>query len=132
MGVQGLTQWGSHPYDVQEVILRYSLALYSAPKVSGTNYLHSESYVPVLIFAGGVFTYLARLPMLGEACGTRLAYLTSLLEVQGQYCNYANEQESDTLLNVQWYLECASLKNNCMVLVCSTVFNMEMLVIRYH
>ena len=98
MGVQGLTQWGSHPYDVQEVILRYSLALYSAPKVSGTNYLHSESYVPVLIFTGGVFTYLARLPMLGEACGTRLAYLTSLLEVQGQYCYYANEQEPDTLL----------------------------------
>ena len=32
-------------------------------------------------FTGGVFTYLAKLPMLGEACGTRLAYLTSLLEV---------------------------------------------------
>lgn len=35
----------------------------------------------IYLFAGGVFTYLAKLPMLGDAAGTRLAYLTSLLEV---------------------------------------------------
>ena len=31
--------------------------------------------------AGAVLTYLAKLPMLGDAHGVRLAYLTSLLEV---------------------------------------------------
>ncbi len=35
----------------------------------------------VTLLTGGVFTYLAKLPMLGDACGTRLAYLTALLEV---------------------------------------------------
>ena len=31
--------------------------------------------------SGGVLTYLAKLPQLGDSCGTRLAYLTSLLQV---------------------------------------------------
>ena len=34
-----------------------------------------------IAFPGAVLTYLAKLPMLGDACGVRLAYLTSLLEV---------------------------------------------------
>ena len=36
----------------------------------------------VSAISGGVFTYLAKLPLLGDAAGTRLAYLTSLLEVR--------------------------------------------------
>ena len=41
----------------------------------------SLSYVLGTSLAGAVLTYLAKLPMLGDACGVRLAYLTSLLEV---------------------------------------------------
>jgi WD repeat-containing protein 19 len=31
---------------------------------------------------GGLFTYLAKLPQLGDSYATRLAYLTSLLQVR--------------------------------------------------
>lgn len=48
-------------------------------------YVQVELYVVCVnqlsFLVGGVFTYLAKLPMLGDSCGTRLAYLTSLLEV---------------------------------------------------
>ena len=45
---------------------------------------YSNCFVPTC--TGGVFTYLAKLPMLGDASGTRLAFLTSLLEVGLTYC----------------------------------------------
>lgn len=43
----------------------------------------------VLFIVGAVLTYLAKLPMLGDAYGVRLAYLTSLLEVYIQWCTLA-------------------------------------------
>ena len=44
-------------------------------------YVYTSCYACLSVHVGGVFTYLAKLPMLGDACGSRLAYLTSLLEV---------------------------------------------------
>ena len=44
-------------------------------------YMYVYTSCPGCLSVGGVFTYLAKLPMLGDACGSRLAYLTSLLEV---------------------------------------------------
>jgi len=54
----------------------------------------------VSTISGGVFTYLAKLPMLGDACGTRLAYLTSLLEV-----TIVNNVEEDPPLNLDLTVE---------------------------
>ena len=53
------------------------------------------TYAPYCLSVGGVFTYLAKLPMLGDACGTRLVYLTSLLEVN----NISVERHMDFLCN---------------------------------
>ena len=57
--------------------------------------IHTCTYTLYCLSTGGVFTYLAKLPMLGDACGTRLVYLTSLLEVN----NTSVERHMDFLCN---------------------------------
>ena len=65
---------------LRRTCIHWLLCLYDANKYKYV-YMYVYTSCPGCLSVGGVFTYLAKLPMLGDACGSRLAYLTSLLEV---------------------------------------------------